>query len=179
MATDRLRIAGLRPESIVDGPGIRFVVFVQGCPHHCPGCHNPDSLPFDRGSQVGADELIAKIESNPMISGVTLSGGEPFEQADGLVQLAKAVKAMGLELAAYTGYTFEALWVRSMTDSGVASLLHTADILVDGPYIAAQRSLSLRFRGSRNQRIIHLPSSRKAGCAILDTSERWNGPTSR
>ncbi len=154
-----LRICGIEPESIVDGEGIRFVVFVQGCPHHCIGCHNPASHAFDGGTIVGIDALFSEICENPLLRGVTFSGGEPFCQPEPLAELARMVHAKGLDVTTYTGYVYEDL-IR-MQNTGVAALIEQTDVLIDGPFILAQKDLTLAFRGSRNQRIIDLKSERQ------------------
>ena len=96
-------------DSIVDGPGIRVAIFVQGCCHHCEGCHNPESWAFGAGTDMSVEELFAMVKANPLCRGVTFSGGEPFCQAGALVPLAENLKAAGYELASYSGYTFEQL----------------------------------------------------------------------
>lgn len=149
-----MRIYGLVQDSIVDGPGMRFVCFVQGCPHHCPGCHNPDSHDFNSGTVMTTDEVIEKMLSNPLTDGLTLSGGEPFEQAEDCMVIARAAHDHGLNVWCYTGYTYEHL-LRHGTGDQIA-LLAEIDVLVDGRYIEDQRSLALDWRGSRNQRIIVL-----------------------
>lgn len=159
-----LRIAGTVGESIVDGPGIRYVVFTQGCPHHCPGCHNPETHGFDGGREVGTDTLLADIRRNPLVSGVTFSGGEPFAQAGALLPLAEALRADGRHLMAYTGYTLEELL--ESPDGAVQALLRTLDLLVDGRFVQEQRSLELRFRGSANQRVLDVPQSLAQGQAV-------------
>ena len=158
-----LRIAGRIGESIVDGPGLRYVLFTQGCPHHCPGCHNPETHSFDGGTLVPLDEILANILANPLIHRVTFSGGEPFVQADRLLPLALELKKRGFHLMAYTGFTYEALLERP---DGRA-LLETLDMLVDGPFIQAQCSLDLPFRGSANQRVLDVPASLNAGRPVL------------
>lgn len=152
-----LRLAGIVPESIVDGPGIRFAVFVQGCPHCCPGCHNPETHDFSAGTETTAARLLADLDAHPYLSGITLSGGEPFAQAKALTVFAQAARARGKHLMAYTGYTFEELL--ASPDPSVHDLLGHLDLLVDGPFVLAQRSLGLRFRGSTNQRILDVPAS--------------------
>lgn len=152
----QLRISGIEPESIVDGPGFRYVVFTQGCPHHCPGCHNPQTHPFDGGYFRSTEELAAEIAENPLLAGVTFSGGEPFCQAEALCDLGRRVKAMGKDLMVYSGYTLEQLLEKGKREPAVLALLRLADTLVDGPYIEALRDLTLEFRGSSNQRILHL-----------------------
>ena len=103
----KLRIAGTVNDSIVDGPGIRFTIFTQGCPHHCEGCHNPQTHDFNGGEIVEADEIIEKIKKNPLLDGVTFSGGEPFCQAETLADIGKEIKSLGLNVITYTGYTFD------------------------------------------------------------------------
>lgn len=165
----KLRIAGTVQDSIVDGPGIRFVIFTQGCPHHCPGCHNPQTHDFAGGYEVNSEELIQKMEENPLLSGVTFSGGEPFCQAEALVPIAEAVKAAGKHLMVYTGYLYEQLL--AMKDPFVQRLLELADVLVDGPFILAERNLTLQYRGSENQRVIDLKKTKEAGEIVLYRSE--------
>lgn len=147
-----VRLFGTVNDSIVDGPGIRYAIFFQGCSHNCEGCHNPRSHDPAGGSLVNIDELIDEIRANKLLSGVTLTGGEPFEQPEAATEIARKVKALGLSVWVYSGYTLDEL--ESMPRA--AELLRTADVLVDGPYIASLRSLDLRFRGSSNQRIIEL-----------------------
>ena len=156
-----LRIAGVIRESITDGPGIRFVLFLQGCPHGCKGCHNPETHDFNGGYVIDGEKVLAEIRSNPLIYGVTLSGGEPVCQADGLVPLAEAVKDMGLDLGMYTGYTFEELEGLRGRDVSLDRLIKLLDFIVDGPYVEAERDLTLQFRGSRNQRFITLKDGRR------------------
>ena len=149
-----MRIYGLVQDSIVDGPGMRFVCFVQGCPHHCPGCHNPDSHDPSGGTEMTADEVIEQMLSNPLTDGLTLSGGEPFNQAKDCLAIAKAAHAHGLNVWCYTGHTLEHL-MDNGTDAQKA-LLREVDVLVDGRYVQEKRSLSIEWRGSTNQRIIDL-----------------------
>ena len=158
----KLRLFGVEPESIVDGPGVRFAIFVQGCPHGCPGCHNPGSHDFAGGYDGDTGELFEAIRSNPYLSGVTFSGGEPFCQAEALAALARRVhgELKGKTVMVYTGYTLEKLEEMAQTRGDIAALLQEADTLVDGPFILAERDLSLLFRGSRNQRIIDMNEHR-------------------
>lgn len=151
-----LRISGIVPESIVDGPGFRYVIFTQGCPHHCPGCHNPQTHDFDAGTWADGEAILREIRENTLLAGVTFSGGEPFCQAAPLAELAREVHKMGKNVFVYTGYVYEKLLEKAKTDDGIAALLKETDTLVDGPYIEALRDLELRFRGSSNQRIIEL-----------------------
>lgn len=164
-----LRIAGTVQDSIVDGPGIRYVIFTQGCPHRCPGCHNPQTHDFSGGKDADVEEILSQIFGNPLASGVTFSGGEPFAQADALVPVAEAVKEHGKNLMIYTGYLLEQL--QKMNHSGVQRLLELSDILVDGPFILEERDLTLQYRGSANQRVIDMEKTRKAGEIVLYRSE--------
>jgi len=154
-----LRIAGIVKESIVDGPGIRLVVFAQGCKRRCPGCHNPQTHPFDGGKIININEILEMIDRNPLIDGITLSGGEPFEQAEAFAVLAEKVKEKGLNVMTYTGYTFEEIMKNLNTKAGWERLLKASDILVDGRFIQEERDLTLKFRGSKNQRIIDVKKS--------------------
>ena len=151
-----LRIAGCISDSIVDGPGLRYTVFVQGCPHHCPGCHNPETHPFEGGYLADVEEIVRQVGEDPLLSGVTFSGGEPFCQAEALVALGRRIRALGKNIVIYSGYIFEELLQMGKKDPAVLALLQLADLLVDGPYLADERDLSLPFRGSRNQRLIDL-----------------------
>ncbi len=162
-----IRIAGVVKESIVDGKGVRFVVFAQGCPHNCPGCQNPQTHDFNGGKIENTENIVKVIKKDPLLSGVTFSGGEPFMQAEKFACLAKEIRAANprLDITSYTGFTFEELLEKSKTDEGVANLLEQCDVLIDGKYIEAERDLTLRFRGSRNQRIIDVKKSLEAGKA--------------
>ena len=162
-----IRLAGLVPESYVDGPGIRFTVFVQGCPHHCKGCHNPETHDFNGGRLADVDKIFGKIISDPLIKGVTFSGGEPFCQPEPLNYLAGLLKEKGYHVMSYSGYTFEELLKMSEENSCVKYLLEKLDILVDGRFELSQRSLELKFKGSRNQRLIDVPKSLKEGRVVL------------
>lgn len=152
----QIRVAGIVKESIVDGPGIRYVVFAQGCKHNCPGCHNPETHCFEGGYMIGIDTILQQIKTNPLLDGVTLSGGEPFEQAEAFVELAQKVKNMNLHVMIYTGYIYEEILSKSKSLPSWGELLEAADLLVDGPFIEAQKDYNLKFRGSANQRIIDL-----------------------
>jgi len=151
-----IRIAGIIPESFVDGEGIRYAVFMQGCKRHCEGCQNPATHALDGGKIIDTAEIIAAIKRNPLLAGITLTGGEPLLQIPAATELAKAVKNLGLNVWCYTGFVFEEI------PDAAQELLNYVDVLVDGPFILAQRDLELDFRGSRNQRIINLNEWRKA-----------------
>ena len=164
-------ISGYAPNSITDGPGLRFGVFCQGCNHHCPGCHNPETHEFGVGTKVDVEDIYRMIKKDPIVRGVTFSGGEPFDQAEGFYELAKLLKADGYELAAYSGYTYEQL--TRNTEDYKYKLLSLLDILVDGPFVLAKRSLSAGFRGSTNQRVLNIPASLANGKATWEESARW------
>ncbi|MDR1409789.1 MAG: anaerobic ribonucleoside-triphosphate reductase activating protein [Oscillospiraceae bacterium] len=161
-----LRLAGVIRDSIVDGPGWRFVIFAQGCPHRCPGCHNPETHDAAGGYDAAPEMLLAEIRKNPLLHGITLSGGEPFAQAQAFADLARTVRALGLDVFVYSGYTFEELLAGADAQNGWLALLRESDTLVDGQYLAAERSLNLLFRGSKNQRLIDVKASLAAGRAV-------------
>lgn len=165
--TPRLRIAGIEPESFVDGPGIRMTVFTQGCHHNCPGCQNPQTHDFNGGHFIDIEEILAMIDENPLLDGVTFSGGDPMDQAAALVPLASEIKDRGLSLVIFTGYTFEYLQQHWEETPAFLDLLAYADILIDGPFVMAKRSLDIKFRGSSNQRIIDVQQSLVEGHAVL------------
>lgn len=159
-----IRIAGVTNDSIVDGPGFRLAVFTQGCPHHCPGCHNPETHDPHGGHDAHTQEIIAAMEKNPLLAGVTLTGGEPLMQPQACLEIARAAHAAGKNVWCYTGFTFEALMREG--DADRLALLREIDVLVDGPFLLAQRSLDVRFRGSRNQRLVDVKESLAQGLAV-------------
>jgi anaerobic ribonucleoside-triphosphate reductase activating protein len=159
-----IRIAGLVQESIVDGPGFRFTVFTQGCPHHCPGCHNPETHDPSSGREVSLDSLVDAMRKNPLLDGLTLSGGEPFMQADACARLAEEAHGMGLNVWAYSGYIFEEL----CADPVKKRLVEACDVVVDGPFLLSQRTLEKRFRGSKNQRLVDVKKSLERGSVVLE-----------
>lgn len=161
-----MRIAGLVQDSIVDGPGLRFVVFVQGCDKQCAGCHNPDTWDMGGGRGTTVAEVIEEMSRNPLTDGITLTGGEPLLQAGECAEIAAAARARGLNVWLYTGSSFEELYKRASEDSAVACLLDRTDVLVDGPYIDAEKTLQLRWRGSRNQRVLDMQKSLRLGIAV-------------
>lgn len=150
-----LRVAGIVSESIVDGPGIRFVIFAQGCIHHCKGCHNPATFNLNGGKLIEVETLMNEIKKNPLLRGVTFSGGEPFLQAEAFSEIAKQCHLLGLNVLSYTGYTFEDLVSDFDKHPEWKGLLENIDILIDGPFIEKEKSLMLLFRGSSNQRILN------------------------
>ncbi|WP_018214442.1 anaerobic ribonucleoside-triphosphate reductase activating protein [Desulfitobacterium hafniense] len=167
MMDSRIRIAGIVEESIVDGPGIRLVVFAQGCPHHCPGCHNPETHAYEGGKSVAIAEILQRLAMNPLLDGITLSGGEPFAQAAGFALLAQSARQRGFHVMTYSGYTYEELTASSEQNPAWALLLEQTDLLVDGPFQLAERNLLLPFRGSENQRVIDVQESLRQGKVVL------------
>ena len=159
-----ISLYGTVPDSIVDGPGLRYAVFVQGCSHHCPGCHNPESQPAEGGTETTLAALLADIRANGLVHDVTLSGGEPFEQPEACAALAAALKREGYGIWCYTGYLYDDLAGR--TDPAIANLLDHIDVLVDGPFVESRKSLELKWCGSSNQRLIDVPATRRAGSVV-------------
>ena len=153
----RIRLSGIEKESIVDGPGLRYVLFSQGCIHKCPGCHNPQTHGFTGGETYEIEDLVREIGENPLLSGVTFSGGDPFNQAEPFSVLAEKVRKMGLNIWSYTGYTIEEL--SGSKDPFQKVLLDQVDVLVEGRFVQSLRTLSKPFAGSSNQRIIDLQKS--------------------
>ena len=178
-----IRMYGVVEESIVDGPGLRFSVFVQGCSHHCLGCHNRESQPHEGGYPSTVGELCECIANTASVSGVTLTGGEPFEQPEACLALARWCKTRGLSVWAYSGYCYEDILAgnvprrkaqdASQTCRGNAArcaaraLLDVCDVLVDGPFVMGRRSYDLHWKGSSNQRVIDLAKTRRRGLVAL------------
>lgn len=160
-----LRLAGVIRESIVDGPGIRMTIFTQGCPHHCEGCHNPQTHDFNGGYISQPENILKAIDANPLLKGVTFSGGEPFMQADALADLAVEIHKRGLNVLTYTGFTFEELVGSFEKFPERKRLLEQSDYLIDGKFVLSLRSLNLQYRGSSNQRIIDVKKSLESSCA--------------
>ena len=172
IATEKnIRIFGIVHDSIVDGPGLRLAIFFQGCRRGCEGCHNPDTWPLGGGHETTVEALFSETKKNPLLTGVTFSGGEPLLRAGALLPLAKGIKESGLDLAIYTGWTFED--ILDDGDEDVLSLLGYASVLVDGAFKAEEKSMLLFFRGSRNQRILDLGKSLAAGKAIPTDDPGW------
>lgn len=151
----QIRIAGLVPESFVDGAGIRFAIFMQGCRRNCAGCQNPQTQALDGGTLSDTDAIIEELKNSTLANGITLTGGEPLLQLNAAIELAKAAKQLGYNVWCYTGFTYENL------PQGADRLLDYVDVLVDGEYREDERDLSLLFRGSRNQRVIDVKQSRE------------------
>ena len=163
MESNKIRIAGLTNDSIVDGKGFRFVIFTQGCLHHCKGCHNPETWAMDGGNLIDIDEIKEKVAKNGLLDGITFSGGDPFYQPKPCAEIAKWAKERGLNIWAYTGFLYEEL----VNMPEVKEFLDLVDVLVDGPFILEEKSLLLNFRGSKNQRVIDLNETRKTGIVSL------------
>ncbi len=161
-----LRIAGTANDSIVDGPGIRFTIFTQGCPHNCAGCHNPQTHRFDGGTLVAIDSILEQIFGNPLLDGVTFSGGEPFCQAEALYYMGLEIKKHGLNIITYTGFTFEYLIEHSDSKNFYKELLSVCDYIVDGRCEIDKKDYTLKFKGSSNQRIIDCKRSLAENAAI-------------
>ncbi|MBN7772575.1 anaerobic ribonucleoside-triphosphate reductase activating protein [Clostridium aminobutyricum] len=164
---ESIRIAGVVRESIVDGPGIRFVVFGQGCPHHCEGCHNPNTHDFDGGYDCSIEKILTEMDKNPLLSGITFSGGEPMCQPEAFLALAEEIKKRKLDIVVYSGYTLEELTKMGQDRTAIQSLLDKIDYLIDGRFVLSERDLQLNFRGSRNQRYIDMAATRQNGKIIL------------
>lgn len=170
---DKIRVSGIANDSIVDGVGLRYTLFVQGCPLQCEGCHNPKTQSFEGGKFYTAEEIFAQIDKNPLLDGVTFSGGEPICQASNLLSLAKMIKKKGLHLAMYTGFVFENL-ISKNAPQDAKQLLELVDIVIDGPFVLALKDVNLRFKGSSNQRIINVYESLKQNKTVLEMDENWN-----
>ena len=161
----RFRLSGIVNDSIVDGPGLRLTVFMQGCPYACPGCHNPQTHDPCGGREADTEEVRAMLGKNPLLDGLTLSGGEPLLQPQAAREMAAMAKAQGLDVWCYTGDTVEHMLLEK--DPEIMSALEQIDVLVDGPFILSQKTLELNFRGSKNQRLINVLATLKAGEAVL------------
>lgn len=148
-----LRVLDILPGTSVDGPGLRTSVYLAGCAHRCPGCHNPQSWDFDGGREMTVGEIVDEIERHGF--NVTLSGGDPLYQPDGVIALSEALRRRGYTIWLYTGFLFEQV----LSMPGMESLLPLLEVVVDGPFLEAERDLSLLFRGSRNQRLIRAADS--------------------
>ena len=166
----RISLSGVTGDSIVDVPGLRLTIFTQGCLHHCPGCHNPQTHDPEGGSWADTEDILAAAAENPLLDGITLSGGDPFLQPVPCLALAEGAHKIGLNVWTYTGYTWEALLEEN--DAEKLALLKETDVLVDGPFLLAERSLELRFCGSRNQRLIDVKKSLAEDKVVL-----WEEPS--
>ena len=166
----RISLSGVTGDSIVDGPGLRLTIFTQGCFHHCPHCHNPQTHDPEGGFWADTEDILTAMRENPLLDGITLSGGDPFLQPVPCLALAEGAHKIGLNVWTYTGYTWEALLEEN--DAEKLALLKETDVLVDGPFLLAERSLELRFCGSRNQRLIDVKKSLAEDKVVL-----WEEPS--
>lgn len=160
----KIRLAAyLQPDSIVDGEGVRTVVWTQGCPHHCPGCHNASTWDFNDGALIDVEDVITELKKIKNQDGITLSGGDPVCQAEACYEISKAAHSMGLNVWCYTGFTYEQM----LLNPKVRKLLEQIDVLVDGKFVQEEKSYDIYFRGSRNQRIIDVPKSLETEQVVL------------
>lgn len=156
----KIKLAGeITTDSIVDGEGIRSVIWCQGCIHNCPGCHNPETHDKNGGYEVEVSDVLEKIDELEFQDGITLSGGDPLEQIDACLEIAKHCHEKGLNVWCYTGYTMEALLKRIKKEENLYELLLNIDVLVDSPFIMDLKSYNVPFRGSKNQRIVDSKNS--------------------
>lgn len=167
----KLRLAAqCSVDSAVDGPGLRVVIWTQGCPHHCPGCHNPHTHDYNGGFETDTSEIVELLNHVKIQQGITLSGGEPFEQPQALLEIVKHAKAKHLNVWVYSGYTFEAL----LQDETRKALLQECDVLVDGRFVQELKDYRLRFKGSKNQRMIDVQKSLQENKIILSKYDEEN-----
>ena len=157
--------APLQKDSIIDGEGIRTVIWFQGCGHNCLGCHNPETHDFNAGIPYDTEDIKKEMKALKYQKGITLSGGDPFYQAAGAAELAKYAHEIGLNVWAYTGFNLEELLKENDPDK--MNLLRNVDILVDGRFILAKKSLNCKFRGSTNQRVIDVKKSLDSNEVVL------------
>ena len=167
----KINVAGFNKNSITDGPGIRFVIYAQGCVHNCAGCHNPQTHSFNTGEDYTISQLMDMIKKDPLVKGVTFSGGDPFCQPKAFAVLAKELKQSGYEICSFTGYLFEQI-TSDKTDEKY-NLFKQLDVLIDGPFMQDKKSLDLKFKGSSNQRTIDVQKSLLENSVQLCTSPRW------
>lgn len=159
--------ADLQTDSIVDGPGIRTVIWTQGCPHNCLGCHNPSTHSFDSGELVDVSDVILRLQDLVFQDGITFSGGDPMCQAGACLEIAKCAKDLGLNIWCYTGYTFEQLLIMGKAKKCILEFLSYIDVLVDGKFMMEFRSFDCKYRGSTNQRLIDVRKSLECGSVVL------------
>ncbi len=171
---NKIKLSGIIKESIVDGTGIRYVIFCQGCIHNCRNCFNPETHSFEGGKEWDIDAIIEDIAKNPLLQGITFSGGDPWEQADKCSIIAESVKKMGLDVWSYTGYKFEYILQNLESRNGWAEFIKHVDILVDGKFEEENKSLLLTFRGSSNQRIVNVQQSLSSGELVICDFDKKN-----
>ena len=166
----KIRLYGTVNDSIVDGPGIRYVIFTQGCLHHCPGCHNPESHDLSGGYLCDIDDILHEVDQNPLLDGITISGGEPFLQPLALIELISRMKQRNLHIMIYSGYTYEEIL---KLDENEKKLLSLCDTLVDGRFIESLKSLQLLYKGSSNQRIIDIQKSLQQQTVVIQKVNQY------
>ncbi len=171
---DEIRLASdLQSDSIVDGPGLRTVIWTQGCGHKCPGCQNPQTWDFEGGGLVPLDMVKEAIDELECQTGITFSGGDPMFQPYPCTELARYCKDKGYNIWVYTGFTYEKILEMAKKDKIYLEFLKYIDVLVDGPFILKERNLNLLFRGSSNQRLIDVPKSLKAKKVVLFNEKKY------
>ncbi|MCM1163528.1 MAG: anaerobic ribonucleoside-triphosphate reductase activating protein [Muribaculaceae bacterium] len=158
-----MRVIDIVPGTTVDGPGLRTSIYFAGCSHHCPGCHNPQTHNPAGGQEMSVDDIIAVVEENGF--DVTFTGGDPLMQVDDLCTLASKLRERGYGLWCYTGYLFDQV----VADDKLSQILPYLEVLVDGPFLEGERDVTLRFRGSRNQRLVDVAASTAGN--IVDYSD--------
>lgn len=167
LSNDTIRIAGIVKESTVDGPGFRYVIFTQGCPHNCEGCHNPDTHDFKGGKIASIDKIVEDINKNPLLKGVTISGGEPFMQGRQVSNLISKIDKNKLTVMVYTGFKYEQLLENANESNCYLDILKNTDVLIDGKFEKDLKDENVMFRGSTNQRAIEAKNSIESGKVIL------------
>lgn len=164
----KIRLAApIQSDSVVDGEGIRTVIWTQGCSHNCKGCHNPETHDFNGGVLMDIEEIKNEISNLEFQDGITLSGGDPFMQPEACLEIAKFAKSLGLNVWSYTGFTFDQLKILSKSKPVIMELLQNVDVLIDGKFILEEKSFNVKYRGSKNQRIIDVKESLLQGNAVL------------
>lgn len=168
---NKIRIAGIFNDSLVDGPGVRLSIFMQGCPHACQGCHNPNTWDKNGGYLVNLDDIVSKFSENKFLDGITLTGGDPLIHVEKSLYLAKKAKKHGLNIIIYTGFLYEDLIKKN--DKNLKELFKISDVLIDGPFIIKLHDKNLKWRGSSNQRIIALKESLESN-KIIEIDDLYN-----
>ena len=170
----RLKIGGIVNDSIVDGPGLRLTIFMQGCGFHCKNCFNPETWDFEGGGLVPIDAVLEAIDELEYQTGLTFSGGDPMYQAEACNEIAEYARSKGLNIWVYTGFTFEEIMLMAEKKPIYREFLEKIDVLVDGRFRLEERDLSLLFRGSRNQRLIDVKKTLKSGKVTLLNEYEYN-----
>lgn len=169
-----INIAGIEYSSIVDGPGIRVAIFLQGCDHHCPGCHNPETHTFGIGKKFTIEELIKDIESNSISNKLTLSGGDPIYQYKECIPLVRYFKSKNYNILVYTGFTIHDIINRCSNDESFYTYMSYIDTIITEPYIEECRSTNISFRGSTNQKVYECINTIDYDIRFVDISNKWD-----